>query len=117
VDGEEVPIGKDAAEAIRQALVAQKMLEEDGRLGATSRRSTRDMGGGEGRGAYLLIGRLAAAILQTARPSDSPAAIQRVLDRGHNGRAFAHRPGHSSQIPDCMAGHVRLEVRRETGKE
>jgi type III restriction enzyme len=34
VDGEEVPIGKDAAEAIRQALVAQKMLEADGRLGA-----------------------------------------------------------------------------------
>jgi type III restriction enzyme len=34
VDGEEVPIGKEAAEAIRQALVAQKMLEADGRLGA-----------------------------------------------------------------------------------
>src|SRR5262249_8967358 len=34
VDGEEVTIGKDAAEAIRKALVAQKMLEVDGRLGA-----------------------------------------------------------------------------------
>ncbi|WP_316213950.1 DEAD/DEAH box helicase family protein [Bradyrhizobium sp. SZCCHNR2032] len=33
VDGEEVLIGKDAAEAIRQTLVAQKMLETDGRLG------------------------------------------------------------------------------------
>ena len=32
--GEEVPIGKEATEAIRQALVAQKMLEADGRLGA-----------------------------------------------------------------------------------
>jgi type III restriction enzyme len=34
VDGEEVPIGKSAAEAIRDALVAQKMLEPDGQLGA-----------------------------------------------------------------------------------
>jgi type III restriction enzyme len=34
VDGEEVPIGKDAAEVIRGALVTQKMLEADGRLGA-----------------------------------------------------------------------------------
>jgi type III restriction enzyme len=34
VDGREVPIGMDAAEAIRAALVAQKMLEADGRLGA-----------------------------------------------------------------------------------
>jgi type III restriction enzyme len=34
VDGEEIPIGKDSAEAIRQALVAQNMLEADGRLGA-----------------------------------------------------------------------------------
>jgi type III restriction enzyme len=34
VDGQEVPIGKDAAEAIRAALVGQKMLEADGRLGA-----------------------------------------------------------------------------------
>lgn len=34
VDGEEVAIGKKAAEAIRDALVAQKMLEADGRLGA-----------------------------------------------------------------------------------
>ena len=34
VDGEEEPIGKEAAEAIRQALVAQKMLEADGRLQA-----------------------------------------------------------------------------------
>jgi type III restriction enzyme len=33
-DGEEQPIGKAAAEAIRDALVAQKMLEVDGRLGA-----------------------------------------------------------------------------------
>ena len=33
VDGQEVPIGKDAAEAIRTALVGQKMLEADGRLG------------------------------------------------------------------------------------
>jgi type III restriction enzyme len=33
VDGQEVPIGKDAAEAIRAALVGQKMLEADGRLG------------------------------------------------------------------------------------
>jgi type III restriction enzyme len=33
VDGREVPIGKDAAEAIRAALVKQKMLEADGRLG------------------------------------------------------------------------------------
>lgn len=34
VDGEEVPIGKVAAEAIRGALVTQKMLETDGRIGA-----------------------------------------------------------------------------------
>jgi type III restriction enzyme len=34
VDGQEVPIGKDAAAAIRTALVGQKMLESDGRLGA-----------------------------------------------------------------------------------
>jgi type III restriction enzyme len=34
VDGEEVPIGKAAAEAIRTALVTQKMLEADGRIGA-----------------------------------------------------------------------------------
>lgn len=33
VDGEEVPIGKSAAEAIRDALVAQKMLAPDGSLG------------------------------------------------------------------------------------
>ena len=33
VDGQEVPIGKGAAEAIRTALVGQKMLEADGRLG------------------------------------------------------------------------------------
>lgn len=33
VDGQDVPIGKDAAEAIRTALIAQKMLEADGRLG------------------------------------------------------------------------------------
>jgi type III restriction enzyme len=33
VDGQEVPIGKDAAEAIRTALITQKMLEADGRLG------------------------------------------------------------------------------------
>src|SRR5262249_29458639 len=32
VDGQEVPIGKDAAEAIRTALITQKMLEADGRL-------------------------------------------------------------------------------------
>ncbi|MBI1425586.1 MAG: type III restriction endonuclease subunit R [Gammaproteobacteria bacterium] len=32
-EGKEVPIGKEAAEAIRDALVAQKMLEADGRLG------------------------------------------------------------------------------------
>ena len=25
--------------------------------------------------------------------------------------------GHSPQRPDCLAGHVGLEVRRETGKE
>jgi type III restriction enzyme len=34
VDCQEVPIGKDAAEAIRTALVGQKMLEADGRLSA-----------------------------------------------------------------------------------
>jgi type III restriction enzyme len=34
VDGQEVPIGKDVAETIRTALVEQKMLEADGRLGA-----------------------------------------------------------------------------------
>jgi type III restriction enzyme len=34
VDGEEVPIGKVAAETIRGALVTQKMLEADGRIGA-----------------------------------------------------------------------------------
>jgi type III restriction enzyme len=33
VDGQEMPIGKDAAEAIRTALVGEKMLESDGRLG------------------------------------------------------------------------------------
>src|SRR3954463_5295285 len=33
VDGQEIPIGKEAAEAIRKALVDQKMLEEDGKLG------------------------------------------------------------------------------------
>ncbi len=33
VDGEEVPIGKVAAETIRGALVTQKMLEPDGRIG------------------------------------------------------------------------------------
>jgi type III restriction enzyme len=33
VDGQEAPIGKDAAVAIRTALVGQKMLESDGRLG------------------------------------------------------------------------------------
>ena len=33
VDGQEVPIGKDAAETIRAALVGQKILEADGRLG------------------------------------------------------------------------------------
>lgn len=33
VDGQEVAIGKDAAEAIRIALVGQKMLEADGSLG------------------------------------------------------------------------------------
>jgi type III restriction enzyme len=33
VDGEEVAIGKKAAETIRDALVAQKMMEADGRLG------------------------------------------------------------------------------------
>ena len=32
VDGEEVPIGKVAAETIRGALVTQKMLEADGRI-------------------------------------------------------------------------------------
>jgi type III restriction enzyme len=34
-DGQEIPIGKDAAEAIRASLVAQKMLETDGRLGVS----------------------------------------------------------------------------------
>ena len=34
VDGEEVPIGKVAAETIRDALVTQKILESDGRIGA-----------------------------------------------------------------------------------
>jgi type III restriction enzyme len=34
IDGEEVPIGKAAAESIRSALVTQKMLEADGRIGA-----------------------------------------------------------------------------------
>jgi type III restriction enzyme len=34
VDGQEVPIGKDAAEAIRAQLVAQKILDADGRIGA-----------------------------------------------------------------------------------
>ena len=34
VDGQEMPIGKQAAEAIRSALVAQKILEPDGRIGA-----------------------------------------------------------------------------------
>jgi type III restriction enzyme len=34
VDGEEVPIGKVAAETIRGALVTQKMLGPDGRIGA-----------------------------------------------------------------------------------
>lgn len=34
VDGQELPIGKDLAEVIRKALVEQKMLEDDGRLGA-----------------------------------------------------------------------------------
>jgi type III restriction enzyme len=34
VDGEEVAIGKHAAETIRDALVQQKMLDADGRLGA-----------------------------------------------------------------------------------
>ena len=33
VDGEEVPIGKPAADSIRTALVAQQMLEADGRIG------------------------------------------------------------------------------------
>jgi len=33
IGGEEKPIGKEAAEAIRAALVQQKMLEEDGKLG------------------------------------------------------------------------------------
>lgn len=33
VDGNEVAIGKEAGETIREALVAQKMLEPDGRLG------------------------------------------------------------------------------------
>jgi type III restriction enzyme len=33
VDGQEVPLGKDAAETIRTALITQKMLEADGRLG------------------------------------------------------------------------------------
>ena len=32
VDGEEQPIGRDAAEAIRAALVEQKMLDADGRI-------------------------------------------------------------------------------------
>ena len=27
------------------------------------------------------------------------------------------QPGHRSERPDCVAGHVGLEVRRETGKE
>jgi len=34
IDGEEVPIGKAAAESIRSALVTQKMLEADGHIGA-----------------------------------------------------------------------------------
>jgi type III restriction enzyme len=34
VDGEEKPIGKATAEVIRTALVAQKMLEPDGKIGA-----------------------------------------------------------------------------------
>jgi type III restriction enzyme len=33
VDGQEVPIGKDAAEEIRTVLIAQNVLEADGRLG------------------------------------------------------------------------------------
>ncbi|HEY5047453.1 MAG TPA: DEAD/DEAH box helicase family protein [Rhizomicrobium sp.] len=33
VDGEEMPIGKVSAEVVRQALVAQKMLQADGRIG------------------------------------------------------------------------------------
>ena len=32
VDGEEQPIGREAAEAIRTALVEQKMLDADGRI-------------------------------------------------------------------------------------
>jgi type III restriction enzyme len=34
VDGEEVPIGKDRAAKIRDALVVQKMLDADGKIGA-----------------------------------------------------------------------------------
>ena len=34
VDGEEVAIGKEAASALRDALIGQNMLEDDGRLGA-----------------------------------------------------------------------------------
>jgi type III restriction enzyme len=33
IDGEEKPIGKEAAESIRKALIDQKMLEADGKLG------------------------------------------------------------------------------------
>ena len=35
VDGEEVPVGKIAAETIRAALVGQKILEADGRIRST----------------------------------------------------------------------------------
>jgi len=42
VDGEEVPIGKQAAQTIREALVKQKMLEDDGRLGAAFKPREKD---------------------------------------------------------------------------
>ena len=45
-------------------------------------------------------------------PISDPSAPPAKLDK-----PVRPSPGHGSERPDCVAGHVRLEVRRETGKE
>jgi hypothetical protein len=50
--------------------------------------------------------------------SAGPGAPNRVSEADEL-REYARSPGKLTELAetDCMAGHVRLEVRRETGKE
>jgi hypothetical protein len=114
--------GRTGRECGFAASIAHEVNQPLGAVVANAGASLRLL---DGQGCIISDANRAADVIACIRAltKKTPFQKQQVdLNDVVSGRADAHRASSSSPVyarsrPDCLAGHVGLEVRRETGKE